>query len=192
MLRTLISRSFSAVAKKPLDGVVVGRVVKVTVHPQAERLKICQVAIGGMWDWKPFFFEELDFDFFSFYACDLDKETDLLQIICGAPNVREDIKVPVATIGTRLTLRMPIEEKTNEVGEKVTEIVDKIVKIKKSKLRGEISQGMICSEAEIGLAEESDGIMILEYEAPVGSDVLSYLDALKNGELNTTSTTVTQ
>lgn len=45
----------------------------------------------------------------------------------------------------------------------------KLVKIKKSKLRGEVSQGMICSEAELGLALESDGILILEDDAPVGS-----------------------
>lgn len=47
----------------------------------------------------------------------------------------------------------------------------KLLKIKKSKLRGELSQGMICSEAELGLADSSDGILILEDEAPVGSRV---------------------
>lgn len=45
----------------------------------------------------------------------------------------------------------------------------KLVKIKKSKLRGEVSQGMICSEAELGLADESDGILIFDDDAPIGS-----------------------
>ncbi|TYZ58259.1 hypothetical protein PybrP1_007936 [[Pythium] brassicae (nom. inval.)] len=85
-----------------------------------------------------------------------DRESPL-QIICGAPNVRAGAKVPVATIGTRLAIKDP------ESGDV------KLLKIKKSKLRGEVSQGMICSEAELGLANESDGILILEDDAPVGS-----------------------
>lgn len=52
---------------------------------------------------------------------------------------------------------------------RVAMIYSKLVKIKKSKLRGEVSQGMICSEAELGLADASDGILILEADAPVGS-----------------------
>lgn len=48
-------------------------------------------------------------------------------------------------------------------------VCSKLLKIKKSKLRGELSQGMICSEAELGLADHSDGILILEPEAPIGS-----------------------
>ncbi|OQS00890.1 phenylalanyl-tRNA synthetase [Achlya hypogyna] len=129
-----------------LQGVVVGEVVKVTCHPQAERLHVCQVSIGA--DLEP------------------------VQIICGAPNVREGLKVPVATIGTRLNLRVP---NPNPEEAATTALVDKVLKIKKSKLRGELSQGMICSEAEIGLTDFSDGIMELADDAKVGTAVAEYL-----------------
>ncbi|POM81301.1 Actin-related protein 2/3 complex subunit [Phytophthora palmivora] len=115
---------------------VVGEIVEFHPHPQADRLNVCAVNIG-------------------------DKE-NLLQIICGAPNVRQGARVPVATVGTRLAIKEP------ETGDL------KKVKIKKSKLRGEISQGMICSEAELGLTDESDGILILEDDAEVGGLVFEY------------------
>ncbi|KAL4159429.1 hypothetical protein PRNP1_000006 [Phytophthora ramorum] len=96
---------------------VVGEIVDLHPHPQADRLNVCAVNIG-------------------------DKE-NLLQIICGAPNEPESGKL-------------------------------KKLKIKKSKLRGEVSQGMICSEAELGLADESDGILILEDDAEVGGLVFEH------------------
>ncbi|OQS04522.1 Phenylalanyl-tRNA synthetase subunit beta [Thraustotheca clavata] len=152
LIRFCSSLPASGVALKPattrLQGVVVGEVVKVTSHPQAERLHVCQVAIA--------------------------QDADPVQIICGAPNVREGLKVPVATIGTRLTLKIP---NPNEEEAKTIALVDKVLKIKKSKLRGEVSQGMICSESEIGLAEFSDGIMELDHEAQVGSSIADYLAA---------------
>ncbi|RLN80125.1 hypothetical protein BBJ28_00023421 [Nothophytophthora sp. Chile5] len=122
---------------------VVGEIVDFHAHPQADRLNVCAVNIG-------------------------DKE-DLLQIICGAPNVRQGARVPVAKVGTRLAIKEP------ESGELyVQSECMKKLKIKKSKLRGEVSQGMICSEAELGLADESDGILILDDDAVVGSLVLEY------------------
>ena len=101
-----------------LEGVVVGKVLKCIKHPNADRLKVTEVDVG---------------------------KKDTLQIICGAPNVKEGLKVPVALIGTNLY---------NEKGESF--------KILKSKIRGEISEGMICSEKELQLGESHEGIMILD------------------------------
>ena len=106
------------------DGVVVGRVIKCDRHPNADKLSLCQVDIG---------------------------EETPSQIVCGAPNVRQDIFVPVATLGTYLPN------------------VD--IKIKPAKLRGVESKGMICSLAELGLAKESQGIKILEGDLQVGQDI---------------------
>ena len=86
-----------------------------------------------------------------------------VQIVCGASNVAVGQYVPVATIGTRL------------------EIQGKMLKIKKSKLRGEFSHGMICSRNELGLSsteEEDRGIMVLSENAEVGSTLDEIQDAL--------------
>ena len=77
-----------------------------------------------------------------------------LQIVCGAPNVTKGQKVPVATIGTTLY---------TDVGEAWT--------IKKGKIRGEESYGMICAEDELGLGKSHDGIMVLDDSLEVGSFV---------------------
>ena len=106
-------------------GVVLGKILEANKHPNADKLKVCQVDIG-----KP----------------------DPLNIVCGASNAKADIYVPVATIGAYLPA------------------VD--LKIKKSKLRGVPSEGMICSLAELGLTKDSEGIHIFELENPhLGSDV---------------------
>lgn len=81
-----------------------------------------------------------------------------LQIVCGAPNVAAGQKVPVATIGTTLFFSSGEE-----------------VKIKKSKLRGVESQGMICAEDELGIGTSHDGIMVLKEDAPVGQPISAYL-----------------
>ncbi len=111
----------------PFEGVVVGQVVSREQHPNADKLSLCQVDTG---------------------------ETELLQIICGAPNVAAGMKVPVARVGARLP------------GD---------FRIKKAKLRGVESQGMICSEAELGLTESSEGIMSLPADAPLGADFRDFL-----------------
>ena len=79
---------------------------------------------------------------------------DPLQIVCGAPNVAAGLKVPVAVVGALLPGNF---------------------KIKKARLRGVVSQGMICSAAELGLAASSDGIMPLAADAVIGEDVRDYL-----------------
>ncbi len=109
--------SFESV-KGGLKGIVIGHVLSSEQHPNADRLKVCNVDIG---------------------------EGDSVQIVCGAPNVATGQKVPVATIGTTLY---------DEDG--------KPWKIKKGKIRGEESHGMICAEDELGLGNSHDGIMILD------------------------------
>ena len=99
------------------DGVVVGKVIERSQHPNADKLSVCKVDIGA------------------------DKPLD---IVCGASNVRADIFVPVATVGTYLPA------------------ID--LKLKPTKLRGEPSEGMICSLTELGLEKESDGIYIFDEE----------------------------
>ncbi len=107
-------------------GVVVAEVLSVEAHPDADKLRVCQVSAG---------------------------EGDPLQIVCGAPNVRAGMKAPLATIGGR-------------VGD---------MKIKKAKLRGVPSHGMLCSARELGLSEDHEGLMDLPADAPVGQDIRDYL-----------------
>ncbi|OED47419.1 phenylalanine--tRNA ligase subunit beta [Endozoicomonas sp. (ex Bugula neritina AB1)] len=80
--------------------------------------------------------------------------TEEVQVVCGAPNARVGIKVPFATVGAVLPGNF---------------------KIKKAKLRGVESFGMLCAEEEMGMAESSDGLMELPADAPVGQDVREYL-----------------
>ena len=108
------------------SGVVVAEVLEVAPHPDADKLRICQVNSGG---------EQAD------------------QIVCGASNVRPGLKVPCAQVGARLPG----------------------IKIKKAKLRGASSSGMLCSASELGLAEQSDGLLELAADAPVGQDIRHYL-----------------
>lgn len=87
--------------------------------------------------------------------CDVNAGTgDTLSIVCGAANVRKGLKVALAMTGAQLPGGL---------------------KIKESKLRGELSQGMLCSVSELGLAEQSEGIMELPDDAPVGLDIREYL-----------------
>ena len=79
-----------------------------------------------------------------------------LHIVCGAPNVAAGQKVPVATIGTILYRE------------------DDSFKIKKGKIRGEVSEGMICAEDELGLGTDHDGIMVLDADAQIGMPVSEY------------------
>ncbi len=111
--------------KGNLEGVIVGEVLSCEQHPNADRLKITQVDLGT---------------------------GSPLQIVCGAPNVAQGQKVPVATIGTTLYA---------ESGEGF--------KIKKGKIRGEFSHGMICAEDELGIGTSHDGIMVLPANTETGT-----------------------
>ncbi|MFM7426383.1 MAG: YtpR family tRNA-binding protein, partial [Elainella sp.] len=123
------------------DGVVIGRVLNREKHPNADKLSVCTVDIGAA---QP------------------------STIVCGAANVRADIYVAVAKLGTYLPK------------------VD--LKIKPRKLRDVPSEGMICSLAELGLAKDSEGIHIFpQADLPVGDDARPYL-GLDDVILDLTST----
>ena len=111
--------------KGSLEGVVVGEVLTCIQHPNADRLKLTTVNLGS---------------------------GDPVQIVCGAPNVAEGQKVPVATIGTMLY---------DDSGSGF--------KIKKGKIRGEESHGMICAEDELGLGTSHEGILILDDQLKPGT-----------------------
>jgi len=117
-----------APAAKPFTGVVVGEVLTVEQHPDADRLRVTTVNIGS---------------------------GEPLQIVCGAPNVRAGMKAPVATIGA---------------------VLPGDFKIKKGKLRGIESQGMLCGASEIDLEDKIDGLLELPADAPVGMNIREYLD----------------
>jgi phenylalanyl-tRNA synthetase beta chain len=116
----------------PDDLVVVGRINEVVKHPNAERLTICQVDVG---------------------------REEPLQIVCGAPNVKEGMLVPVATEKAKLKLAD---------GGTLT--------IKNSKIRGERSFGMICAADELGLSEDHSGVMELDASCRIGEPFARYLD----------------
>jgi phenylalanyl-tRNA synthetase beta chain len=116
----------------PFTGVVVAQVLEVVRHPDADRLNVCKVDAGT---------------------------GTVLQIVCGAPNVRPGIKVPCATVGAELP---PGAD-------------GKPFKIKLGKLRGVESQGMLCSARELGVSEESNGLHILADDAPVGESIRTHL-----------------
>lgn len=109
------------------SGVVVGEVLSTEQHPDADKLRVCQVSNGA----------------------------ETFQVVCGAPNVRPGLKIPFAMIGAELP------------GD---------FKIKKAKLRGVESNGMLCSQAELQVGEGNDGLMELPSDAPVGQDIRAYLD----------------
>ena len=111
----------------PFSGVVVGEVLSVAPHPDADRLRVTTVNIGA---------------------------AEPLQIVCGAPNVAAGMKAPVATVGARLPGGLAI---------------------KKGKLRGVESHGMLCGASEIGLVDQVDGLLALPGDAPVGTDIRDYL-----------------
>lgn len=113
-------------------GIVVGHVLECEMHPESKKLHICKVDLGN----------------------------EVVQILCGAPNMRQGIKVPVATVGAKLPNGM---------------------EIKKAKLAGMDSNGMCCSLEELGIEskymseEDKTGIHVLPDDAPVGEDAIHYM-----------------
>jgi phenylalanyl-tRNA synthetase beta chain len=116
----------------PFTNVVVAEVKEVAKHPDADRLNVCQVDVGS---------------------------GTLLNIVCGAPNVRAGMKAICAKSGAVLP---PGAD-------------GKPFAIKVGKLRGVESQGMMCSAKELKISEESSGLMELPADAPVGADIRDYL-----------------
>jgi phenylalanyl-tRNA synthetase beta chain len=105
------------------ERIVVGSVLACEQHPDADRLRVCRVDIGA---------------------------DEPVQIVCGAPNVAQDLVVAVATVGT---------------------VMPGGLKIKKAKLRGQVSEGMICSARELGIGEEHDGILALDEVLPGADEI---------------------
>lgn len=115
-------------AAPAFDQVVVGLITAIEKHPDADRLRVCQVDDGS---------------------------GQLLQIVCGAPNAAQGIKVPVARVGAQLPGGM---------------------KIGPVKMRGVQSSGMLCSARELGLSQDHDGLLVLDPDAPVGQSLRELLD----------------
>lgn len=114
-----------------LEGLIIGEVMDCWQHPNADKLRCTKVDIG---------------------------RDELLNIVCGAPNVQIGQKVVVAPIGTTLFSK------------------DDSFTIKKTKLRGELSEGMICAEDEIGLGTSHDGIMVLPTGVKAGTLARDYFE----------------
>ncbi|MCI5849963.1 MAG: phenylalanine--tRNA ligase subunit beta [Sutterellaceae bacterium] len=113
-------------AAPDFTGVVVAKVVECVPHENSDHLHVCKVDAGT---------------------------GELLQIVCGAPNVRTGVKTPCALVGAELPGGF---------------------KIKKAKLRGVASAGMLCSARELGISEDHTGIWLLPDDAPVGEDIRKY------------------
>lgn len=117
-------------AVSPVAGVfnkvIVAKVIETRAHPQANKLTLCKIDTGS----------------------------DVLDVVCGASNVRPGLKVALAQVGAELP------------GDLV---------IKEAQLRGELSQGMLCSASELGLSDSSEGILELDSDAPIGMDFRQYL-----------------
>jgi len=111
-----------------LAGVIVAEVIECVEHPDSDHLHITKLNTG---------------------------QSELLQVVCGAPNVAAGQKVLLATVGT---------------------VLGEDFKIKKSKIRGVESFGMICAEDELGIGDSHDGIMVLEPDAVVGTPAKDYLN----------------
>lgn len=115
-------------AQPGFENVVIARIDKIRPHPDAKKLRICEVDCGM---------------------------SDLVQVVCGAPNARLGLVTALAQVGGVMPSGM---------------------KIKAAKLRGEDSSGMLCSAGELGLSESNDGIMELPESAPVGESLATFLE----------------
>lgn len=113
-------------AAPDFTGVVIAEVVECRDHENSDHLQVCQVNAGT---------------------------GELIQIVCGAPNVRAGVRVPCAMVGAELPGGF---------------------KIKKAKLRGVPSNGMLCSARELGVSEDHDGLWLLPEDAPIGEDIRKY------------------
>lgn len=110
------------------SGVVIGRIASIEQHPDADKLRVCQVEYG---------------------------QGETIQVVCGAPNAAAGMNAPFAMVSANLPGGL---------------------KIKKAKLRGVESFGMLCSAKELGLADSAEGLMVLPDDAPIGQDFREWLD----------------
>jgi phenylalanyl-tRNA synthetase beta chain len=120
-------------AAPPFHGVTVAEVLSVENHPNADRLRVCRVDAGG---------------------------GEVLDIVCGAPNVRAGLKVPLARVGAELP---PAQEGGGPF------------RIEVGRIRGVESRGMLCSARELKLSDDHGGLLVLDAAAPTGADLRRYL-----------------
>ncbi|MFC1969710.1 phenylalanine--tRNA ligase subunit beta [Chloroflexota bacterium] len=113
------------------DNVLIGEVIAVNPHPNADRLKLATVDLG----------------------------TQQVTVVCGAPNIGLGQRVPFAHVGARL-----VDVHTGEA-----------IALKPAKIRGVVSEGMVCSEEELGISDSHEGILVLPPEAPIGAPLGAYL-----------------
>ena len=123
----------------PFSGVVVAQILSAEPHPQADRLRVCKVDAGARSPGAP------------------------LQIVCGAPNARPGLRVPLALVGAELP----------PAGDKGA--AGAPLRIGVGQLRGVESRGMLCSAREIGLGSDHGGLLELAADAPLGADVRDWL-----------------
>jgi phenylalanyl-tRNA synthetase beta chain len=126
-------------AAPAFSGVVVGEIKACEQHPNADRLRVCQVDVG---------------------PANTGLSGSLLNIVCGAPNARVGIRVPVALVGAALP---PVGADAQPF------------QIKLGKLRGVESQGMLCSSTELKIAEDHSGLLELAADAPIGQNIREHL-----------------
>ena len=112
----------------PFSDVVVAQITSCDQHPDADKLKVCLIDFGG---------------------------SEAVQVVCGAPNARTGIRIPLAKVGA---------------------VLGDDFKIRKAKLRGLESFGMACSARELGLSNDHSGLMELPQDAPLGMDVRDFLE----------------
>ena len=115
------------------DGVVVGRVVELEPHPNADRLRLATVDLGG----------------------------DAKRVVCGAPNIAAGQRIAFANVGVELV--------NGHTGERMT--------LAAATIRGVRSEGMVCSERELGLSDEHEGILVLPDDAPIGAPLADCIAA---------------
>jgi len=113
------------------ENIVVGQIVAVNPHPNADRLSLATIDLG----------------------------TEQPTVVCGAPNLRLGDKVAFASVGAQL-----IDGRSGQA-----------FRLESAKIRGVVSNGMACSEKELGISDSHEGIMVLPAEAPVGAPLASYL-----------------
>jgi phenylalanyl-tRNA synthetase beta chain len=113
------------------DNVVIGEVIALNPHPNADRLKLATVDVG----------------------------TEQVTTVCGAPNINLGQKVTFAHVGARL----------------IDPHIGQAVVLRPAKIRGVVSEGMVCSEKELGISENQEGILVLPPEAPIGTSLTAYL-----------------
>ena len=130
------STHFFETVKGSLKGVIVGEIISCVQHPNADRLKLTKVKIS---------------------------KSEIIQIVCGAPNVKKGQKAPIAIVGSTLNT-----------------INGKEIKIKPTKIRGKESNGMICAEDELGIGNSHDGIMVLENDIPNGTPCSEVFDVCED------------